>query len=112
MTLQSDKQAAKVRRGIAVKVRQEMSEKLIRAGHSGVVLEDEFRHTLYRHLVEGLGAARQIRAKRSVVTAWVSLLRMSQWYEKAAEKVLHCNLISCFFFPLIVAPSTYHLLYY
>ena len=95
-----------------MKVRQEMSEKLIRAGHSGVVLEDEFRHTLYRHLVEGLGAARQIRAKRSVVTAWVSLLRMSQWYEKAAEKVLTLHNHVYFFLNSIVTLSTCHILYY
>ena len=37
-----------MRRELAVMVRQQLSDRLIKEGHPGVVLEDEFKHTLYR----------------------------------------------------------------
>ena len=50
-SFQSDREAARVRRTLAVSVRSELSEQLRARGQPGVVLEEEFRMNLYRRLV-------------------------------------------------------------
>ena len=68
-------------------VRQQLSDRLIAAGQSGVVLETDFRVALHRHLVEAFRAKRFNNSKRRVFNALISVITNVQMEAKTADKV-------------------------
>ena len=87
ISVQSDKHAAIARRQTAAVVKQQLSDRLIQTGKSGVVLEIDFRLALYRHFVDTTRSKRRDRAKRSVFAALVSVTVNCRLEEKTARKV-------------------------
>ena len=71
-------------------VRQQLSDKLVAGGQSGVVLDTDFRLALHRHLVEGFSVKRWNNSKRRVFNALVTVITRLRMEARVADKVC-CN---------------------